>query len=158
VTNKGWLKTRKEKLEVSTVRTMTMLVIKLTRKIKEEKLSGQVLKNRTGRLVDRSPRMCGSAHDDIVGRFRPTWSMLRFMNMGEKNDQSSGFSSEERAGPAMVKTPAFRGLFRTGRSGKVIKSETAECFVFAQVYQASQIVMPERSFMRSALPRCNRKS
>lgn len=45
-----WLRTRYPLIEQGLQTAMARIVIKLARKIKEEKLSGQVLKNRTGTL------------------------------------------------------------------------------------------------------------
>jgi len=145
---KEWLKTRKENLEVSTVRTMTMLVIKLTRKIKEEKLSGQVLKNRTGRLRRSISPDVRVGHDDIVGKVSTN---VVYAAIHEYGGTINHPGSRPKNGLALRwLNPGFQGPLRTGRSGKVIKSETASAFVFAKSTKPHKIVMPERSFMRSA--------
>jgi HK97 gp10 family phage protein len=109
--------------------SMGRLVLALTRKIKEEKLSGQVLKNRTGTLR-RSITPSVSGTDTVaVGTVGTNIEYARIHEFG-------GRTAAHEILPKRGKALAFNW------KGKDV--------VFAKVnHPGSQ--MPERSFMRTAL-------
>jgi phage gpG-like protein len=119
--------------------SMARLVIELTRKIKEEKLSGQVLKTgKKGGHLRRSitahpPESTGTI---ITGRVGTNVEYASIHEFGGKTPAHDIFPKRGRA-------LAFRASWGPGRGkeGKV---------VFAHVHHPGS-VFPERSFMRTAL-------
>ena len=116
--------------------SMARLVLQLTRKIKKDKLSGQVLKNRTGTLrrsISPSVSASGTAVTGTVG------TNVEYASIHEFGGRTPAHDIFPKRGRAL----AFRASWGPGqgKEGKV---------VFAHVHHPGS-VFPERSFMRTAL-------
>ena len=147
---KAWLKSRVAKLQGTVVATMTRLVIMLTRKIKEEKLSGQVLKNRTGRLRRSiSPDVKIGVGTSVVGSVSTN---VEYAGIHEYGGVINHPGSVPRHGAALRwLNPGYSGPLNRSKSGKLLNTQAAGAWVFAKSTEPHKIVMPERSFMRTAL-------
>lgn len=112
-------------------RAMSILSLELQRDVKEQKLSGQVLKARTGTLrrsINREVRVNGGLIEGIVG------TNLAYAAIHEYGGVVPAHIIEARRARALAFTP--RG------SSEVI---------FRRRVEIPAVRMPERSFLRSAL-------
>jgi phage gpG-like protein len=126
---KSWIASRYPAIQDRLGKSMARIVIALSRKIKEEKLTGQVLKNRTGTLrrsishdVDiRPPAVVGSVGTNVV-----------YAHIHEFGGRTSPHVIMPKKGRALA--------FQWHGEQKFFKKVNHPGSVF-----------PERSFMRSAL-------
>ena len=110
-------------------RSMARLVIALSNKIKFEKLTGQVLRNRSGRLRDSiSPRVTESGNT-VVGE---VGTNVAYASIHEYGGRTPAHDIFPRKGRALA--------FMMGGKQVIVKSVHHPGSVF-----------PERSFMRTAL-------
>ena len=128
---KAFLGTRFPAAQKAIYRTMTRLVLKLSRKIKEEKLTGQVLKNQSGRLRRSINPDVFESGTNIVGQVAT--------NVEYASAHEYGFK-----GPVTIKEHLRMQVKAFGKAMKnprkvVVKQHTAN------------MNFPERSFMRTAL-------
>jgi len=117
-------------------KTLERLAIELTRKVKEEKLSGQVLKNRTGTLRR-------SINYRIEGTETTMTAIVGTNVAYAAIHEYGGTTKPHIIEPKNAKCLAFIASWGPGR-GQGGKS------FFARVNHPGS-VMPERSFLRSAL-------
>lgn len=126
---KAWLESRYPLVEKKMSLSMTSLVMKLTRKIKEEKLSGQVLKNQTGRLRRSiSPNVFGSGAS-VTGEVKTN---VVYASIHEYGGQTK---------PHVI----------LPKRGRALAFEWGGKQVFFRKVNHPGSKMPERSFMRTAL-------
>jgi phage gpG-like protein len=126
---KTWLRGRYPAIQGELNRSMARLVIGLTRKVKQEKLSGQVLKNRTGTLRRSIAPNVISRGAVITGEVGTNIEYAKIHEFG-------GHTL-----PRIILPKAKKALmFNIG--GKTI---------FAKKVNHPGSKMPERSFLRSAL-------
>lgn len=128
---KQFIGTRFPVVEKALYRTMSRIVIKFARKVKEEKLSGQVLKNRTGRLRRSiAPNVYGSG-TTIIGEVGT--------NVEYAAAHEYGFHGTVTVKEHLrMMTKAFGRLVRNPHKIKVSRHQ-------------AQRNLPERSFLRSVL-------
>lgn len=117
------------KIKFEVGRSMARLVIALSNKIKFEKLTGQVLRNRSGRLRDSiSPRVTESGNT-VVGE---VGTNVAYASIHEYGGRTPAHDIFPRKGRALA--------FMMGGKQVIVKSVHHPGSVF-----------PERSFMRTAL-------
>ena len=126
---KAWMATRYPEMEKGVQTSMARLVISLARKIKEEKLSGQVLKNQTGRL-----------RRSITPNIRGMGTQI----VGEVGTNVEYAAIHEYGG----KTPPHEILPKRGRALAFMMGGKQ---VIVRKVNHPGSKMPERSFMRTAL-------
>lgn len=124
-----WLKGRYPAIQDSLGKSMARLVIALTRKVKEEKLSGQALKNRTGTLRRSIAPNIVQSGASIVGEVGTNIEYAAIHEFG-------GMTL-----PRLI-LPKARKALRFTIGGKT---------VFAKKVNHPGSKVPERSFLRSAL-------
>jgi phage gpG-like protein len=137
--------------------SMGRIVLKLARKIKEEKLSGQVLKTRTGALrrsISPSVEQGATAITGIVGTNK---IYARAHEFGVTTKAHDIFPKKRKA-LAWLKggyaVPEKKGIFKatgewTRKGGKALGEMGA--LSYAKHVRHPGSVIPERSFMRTAL-------
>jgi phage gpG-like protein len=110
--------------------SMSRLVMKLTRKVKEEKLSGQVLKNKTGRLRRSIHPEVGQTSRSLVGT---VGTNVVYAGIHEYGGQTR---------PHVIEAKRAAFLAFMGKDGNM---------VFRRKVNHPGSRLPERSFLRSAL-------
>lgn len=126
---KAWLSTRYPEIVGRLEKSMARIVISLTRKIKEEKLSGQVLKNQTGRLRRSITPNVFTSGTAIIGEVSTNVEYAAIHEYGGKT-------------PPHVILPKHGRALAFSMGGKDV--------VVAKVNHPGSVI-PERSFMRTAL-------
>ena len=132
----SWLKSRYPQIRGQLETSMARLVISLTRKIKQEKLTGQVLKNKTGTLRRSISPDVTREGENLVGSVGTNIEYARIHEFGGKT-----LPYEIRARKAQA-----LAFFTTA---SVWGHPYGPVIVKKVMHPGS--VFPERSFMRSAL-------
>ncbi len=153
-----WLKGRYPEIQNQVGKSMARLVIALTRKIKQDKLTGQVLKNRTGTLRRSISPEVGQSGTAITGSVGTNIIYARAHEYGVTTRPHDIYPRKARA-LAWMKSgfdlgEVKKGWFRatgtwTKKGGKALGEMGA--LQFARVVHHPGSVIPERSFMRTAL-------
>lgn len=156
----GKLKALEPKIYNSLLQTITKLSIELQANIKRDKLSGQVLKTRTGTLrrsinfrVDQSPNA-------IVGRVGIGKDAEKYGVMHEFGfDGTVGVRAHLRRAKAQMSLAKYRKVMNVDKEGKTFhvnvetkgsKARTGGGMINVRAH-SRHVHFPERSFMRSAL-------
>jgi phage gpG-like protein len=133
---KAWLETAYPRIKGELNQSMARLVITLTRKVKEEKLHGQVLKNRSGKLWRSITPLVRWNDISLTGK---VGTNTEYAAIHEYGGQTKAHMIMPKKGRAL----AFRASWGPGQ-GKggltVLRSVS---------HPGSKI--PERSFLRTAL-------
>ncbi len=129
--------------------SMARLVMRLTKKIMQEKLSGQVLKNRTGTLRRSIHPNVYNDGDVTIGT---VGTNIEYASIHEFGGKTRPHLIAAKNGKALRwLNPGFVGPLRMTKKGKMMKKQSAGAWMFASVVHHPGSNMPERSFMRTAL-------
>ncbi len=144
-----WLKGQYPAIQNRIGQSMARLVITLTRKIKEEKLTGQVLKNKTGTLRRSISPEVSQSGTNLTGTVGTNIVYARIHEYGGTTKPHDIIPTHRQA--LMWAKASFIGPIRMTKAGKFARRQGSEPFQFAKVVHHPGSKIPERSFMRTAL-------
>ncbi len=154
---KDWLKTAYPRIKGELNQSMARLVIALTRKVKQEKLSGQVLKNRTGTLRRSISPFISSAGENLTGKVGTNLEYAAIHEFGGVTKPHTILPKRGKAllfatgGEYQISAFGQLNIAKYTRKGKLARRQAQGAVTFAKKVNHPGSVIPERSFLRTAL-------
>lgn len=146
----GQWRSKQAQMQAQMARVMNTLIVKLTRKIKEEKLSGQVLKNRTGTLRRSITPSISTSSNLIEGKASTNIIYAAIHEYGGVT-RPHVIVPKHRLALAWVRGSFIGPIRMATATGRFSKKQSAYPFIFARRVNHPGSHIPERSFMRSSL-------